>query len=343
MAQGGLSGYSINANSVDSALYALYTWTPDKVVALGTADNIGDATLNEWLANYGLDYDSYAYRFTFTFNKQRDYNSTTKKDIVKLSNQEKHTVLVSEKQEDGLYYVYNICYVYDEKTEDFTEMADGYNMVIGLDESQLLFLFFTTKDWMSEDLFTGNIAYMTEMYIKIAAGKADKYPQGYEQTFTVSNSETFADLEKDYSDASQVGSEKLTVSDESATSLHAKQFKTFYQSLLYTMYSGYSSLTEAQQAAHKASGTEGATLVIRIKYVLREYDTETERFEETGEVIEREYCFYENLSQPRQYFTTVNGEGDFYTISSRVKKIINDVMKLYGTPATDPIKYDSLT
>lgn len=343
VANGGLSGYSINSYSVDSALQSLYTWKPDKVVALGTADNIGEASLNDWLSAYGLDYDSYAYRFTFTFNKLRDYNSTTGKDIVKLSDQEKHTVLVSEKQEDGLYYVYNICYVYDDKTSDFTKMADGYNMVLGLDESQLRFLFFTTKDWISEDLFTGNIAYMEELYIKIAAGKADKYPTGYEQTFTVDNSETFTQLEKEYGAATQVGSEKLAVRDAQGKSLNAKQFKTFYQSLLYTMCSGYSSLSEAQQAAHRATGTEGATLVIRIKYVPRAYDEKTGRFEQTEEPIVREYCFYENLSQPRQYYTTVNGAGDFYTVSSRIKKIINDTMKLYGTPETDPIKYDSLT
>lgn len=343
VATGGLAGYSINSYSVDNTLYALFTWKPDKVVSLVPVDLEGGNAMNQWLASYGLDYDSYAYRFTFTFNKAREYNSDTGKELVKLSDQEKHTVLVSEKQEDGLYYVYNICYVYDEKTSDFTKMADGYNMVIALDESQLPFLFYTTKDWISEDLFTGNIAYMTEMYIKIAAGKADKYPEGYEETFTVDNSETLTQLEQEHSSSTQMNSSQLAVRDSKGKSLHAKQFKTFYQSLLYTMYSGYSSLSEAQQAAHKASGADGATLVIRIKYVLREYDKDTGRYEETGEIIEREYCFYENLSQPRQYYTTVNGEGDFYTVSSRIKKIINDIMKLYGTPETDPIKYDSLT
>ena len=343
VATGGLSGYSINSYSVDSALYLLYTWMPDKVVALGTADNIGDATLDEWLTPYGLNHGAYAYRFTFTFNKAREYNSETGKELVKLSDQEKHTVLVSEKQEDGLYYVYNICYVYDNSTSDFTKMADGYNMVIGLDESQLLFLFYNTKDWISDDLFTGNIAYMEEMYIKIGAGMADKYPNGYEQTFILDNSETLAQLEKEHNASSQMSSDKLAVRDANGKTLNTKQFKTFYQCLLYTMYSGYSSLSEAQQEVHKASGTDGATLVIRVKYVLREYDATTGRYEKTGEVIEREYCLDQNLSQPRQYYTTVNGVGDFYTVSSRVKKIINDVMKLYATPDTDPIKYDSLT
>ena len=70
------------------------------------------------------------------------------------------------------------------------------------------------------------------------------------------------------------------------------------------------------------------------------YNEETGYYEETGEVIEREYCFYENLSVPLQFYTTVNGVGDFYLTASRVRKLMNDIMKLYD-PKT-PIDYGSL-
>ncbi|MBQ9802834.1 MAG: DUF4340 domain-containing protein [Clostridia bacterium] len=339
---GDLSGYSINSYRVDDCLYTLYTWMPDFVAELGTTKDMADADINEWLKPYGLDNDSYPYRVTFTFNKDRTYNSETGKDVIKKADQEKHIILISDKQEDGYYYAYNICYVYDEATKDFTKPADGYNMIVALSEEQLGFLFFTEKDWISYDLFTGHIAYMEEMYIKIAPGLADKYPEGYEETFSLDNSDTLAYLATQDAATSQLTADKVVVRDSAMKALNAKQFKTFYSSLLYTTCSGYSSLSEEKKESYIASGAEGAALVIRIKYVLRELNEDTGYYEETGEVIVREYCFYEDLSYPRQYFTTVNGVGDFYTVSSRVKKVINDIMKLYGTPETDPIKYDSL-
>ncbi len=346
VADGGLAGYSINSYSVDRCLYALYTWTPDFVVKLGSTQSMAEEDLNEWLKPYGLDVDSYAYQLTFTFNLDRTYNASTGKDVINKADQEKHIVLISHKQTEGeyagYYLLYNICYTYDEKTKDFTAIEEGYNMVIALDEEQLGFLFYTTEDWISDDLFTGHIAYMEEMSIKIAGGMADQYPNGYQETFILDNSATLKALAENSSISSQISADQVVVRDTAGKVLNTTQFKNFYASLLYTACSGYSSLSDAQKQAHIDSGTEGATLVIKIKYVLRELNEETGYYEETGEVIEREYCFYQNLAYPRQYYTTINGVGDFFTVSSRIKKVINDIMKLYGTPETDPIDYGSL-
>ncbi len=338
-----LSGYSINSYTVDDCLYALYTWEPDFVVALGKAANMGDIDTNEWLKPYGLDTNSYAYQFSFFFNRVRTYNKETGKDSVKRADQEKHIVLVSEKQEDGYYYVYNLCYTYDSETKDFTELAPGYNMIVAIDESQLNFLFFSQKDWISDDLFSGSISYLEEIAIKVAPGMISQYPAGYQQTFSLDNSETLKHLAENPSTSSKISTDRLIVRDGAGKVLNTMQFKHFYQSLLYTTCPGYSDLTQAQKQAHIDSGTDGAALVIKLKYVLRELNEDTGYYEETGEVIVREYCFYENLSAPLQFFTTVNGAGDFYLPTSRIKKVLNDITKLYGTPETDRIYYDSLT
>ncbi len=340
LTQGGLSGYSINSYNIDNCLYALLQWTPEFVVKLGSASELNGTGLNDWLKPYGLDIDSYQYELSFTFNINRTYNEETGKDVIAKADQERHTVLISHRQDDGYFYVYNICYLYDASTKDFTKPADGYNMIVALDESQLEFLFYTAEDWVSDDLFSGHIAYMDELSVQIAPGMVDQYPNGYRETFYLDNTESFNRIAQNSS--KQISADYVHIIDSTGKTINDKQFKTFYSSLLYTSCSGESSLSDDEKQAHINSGTEGAALVIRIKYVLREFNKDTGYYEATGEVVEREYCFYQNYAYPRQYYTTVNGAGDFYTISSRVKKVMNDIMKLYGTPETDPIDYGSL-
>ena len=337
-----LSGYTVNASTAENCLYTLYTWKPDFVVKLGDTEAFEGEGLNEWLKPYGLDLDSYAYQISFIYNHVRTYNEKTGEDTVKRTDQEKHIILISEKQEDGYYYAYNLCYTYDTKDKDFTSIMPGYNMIVALDETQLNFLFFTTKDWISPDLFSGSISYLTQATIKIAPGMVDQYPNGYSEVFTLDNSATLEEPVKNPSTSSMLSNDKLIVRDSAGKVLNTMQFKRFYQTLLYTTCPGYSSLSAAQKQAHINSGTDGATLVLKLRYVLRELNMDTGYYEETGEVIEREYCFYENLAAPLQFFTTVNGKGDFYMNASRIRKLLNDTMKLYATPETDPIDYGSL-
>ncbi len=348
--QSGLAGYSVNDHRVDEALYTLYTWAPDSVVKLGTAANMGD-NLDDWLRAYKLSSDTYAYRVSFILNVKRTYNSTTGKDVIKKADQEYHEILVSPKQEDGYYYVYNLCMLYDDSTGDFTKPADGYNMVVKISAAQLDFLFITTRDWTSADIFTGSIAYMTELSVKIAPGFVSKYPAGYQETFYLDNSETLQELSKNYKEGTTtLTTNKLVVRDGHATALNTMQFKNYYKSLLATTTSGYASLTDAQKQAFISSGTNGAAFSITIKYELREWNKGTSYYEKTGESFSYTYCFYEDPANARQFFTTittVKGDktttvGDFFTVSTRVKKIMNDTMKLYDTPETNPIKSDAL-
>ncbi len=348
---GGLSGYAVNEHRIDDTLYALYTWAPDSVVKLGTADNMGD-NLDDWLRAYNLSMDTYAHRISFILNVNRTYNEKTGQDVIKKTDQEYHEILVSPKGEDGYYYVYNLCMLYDSSTGDFTKAADGYNMVVKINGAQLDFLFLTTKDWATSDIFMGNIAYMTEMSVQIAPGFVAKYPAGYKGTFYLDNSETLAALSKSHTASSLLTTDKMIVRDDGAPSrvLNTMQFKNFYKSLLTTTTSGYSSLSDAEKQAFINSGKDGAALSITINYALREWNEETRYYELTGETFSYTYCFYEDASNARQFFTTIttvkNGTtttvGDFFTVSTRVKKIMNDAMKLYDTPETNPILPDAL-
>ena len=334
IAKGLMSGYTINSYRVDDCLYALYTWTPAFVVSLGDASTTED--VNAWLAEYQLDEASYAYRLTFSFNYNRSYDEKTDSDVIKKNEVEQHTVLVSPRQENGYFYVYSVCYVWDNETSSYTKLANGYNMVAAIGEEQLNFLFWDDTDWISDDLFSGNIAYMTEMKISIAKGDyAGVFPDGKELVLTTDNSETIRKLKE--SKDKEISAANLVVRDNHTNVIDTTQFKRFYQSLLYTAYNDYSSLSPEDRDAYIASGDAGAWMVITVTYELRRYNSETGGHELTGEVITRTYRFYHDYAYPRQVFTTVNGVGQFYTSRDRVAKIIKDVARLY-TP-NDPITY----
>ena len=332
---GNPSGYEINAHTVDNCLYTMFTWTPERAVEIGLSTRTED--IDEWLAPYGLDNDSFAYRISYMLNLARTYDASTGKDVLENVNRELHEILISEKQEDGLYYVYNICYLWDPEDGAFTKLATGYDMVVAIDESQLSFLLWEDSEWVDADPFSGNIAFMTELSVKVASGDAT-FPSGYQKTFYLNNSASFDALAASKSD--QLHSNKMKVTDDSGKTMNTSHFKDFYVSLLYTSLTGLSSLDDTEKQAAISSGENGAALVIRAKYVLREFDPVSGVFVETGEVVERVYCFYRSYSQPREMYMTLNGEGDFYVIRSRVEKLIRDISKLYNP--NDPIIYDSI-
>lgn len=352
-AKGELAAYAIDDNRVDEALRTLYTWAPDSVVKLGTAANMGD-NLDEWLKEFKLNKGAYAYRLSFILNISRTYNEKSGEDEIDEKDQERHEIFVSPKQQDKdgnyFYYVYNLCLLYDAETGAFEKPADGYNMVVRMDPAQLSFLFYNKGDWTTPNLFTGSISYITEVGIQIAPGFVAKHPGGYKETFYLDNSETLKDLSESHDSTTLLTTDKLIVRDSRAKALNTMQFKYFYKSLLATHTAGYASLSDAQKQAFIASGKDGAALSITVKFALRKWDEAVRQYVLTGETFSYTYCFYEDPANARQFFTTitlVKGNetttvGDFYTISTRVKKVMNDAMKLYDTPETNPIDADAL-
>lgn len=336
VSSGDVAGYTINSYRVDDCLYQLYTWAPDAVVSLGTAD---ETDVNAWLAEYGLDTNSYAYRMEYIFNIARTYDKATDDDTPLRKNQEKHMILVSQKQTEGeyegYYLVYMLCYAWNAKDKAFTSVVQGYNMIVAIDEAQLNFLFWDSEAWVSREIFSGQIAYMEEMRIKIAPGDyAGVYSNGYEARFDIDNEESLKDLMGSNATGSnaQISSDKMIVRDMTRNGLviDTMQFKRFYSFLLYTSASDKSTLTEDEKQAYAASGESGAWLTIYMRYELRERNPETGYYDKTGEVVERTYCFYYSYKDPtRQAYTTINGAGDLYTLTTRVNEIIKNVEKLY--------------
>lgn len=322
-----LKEYGVNSFRIDDCLYQLYSWAPTRVVKLLSGE-AGD--YNEALREFNLDAGSYLYEITFDLHKSRAYKNG--EEIDPRDTWERHRILISEK--DGHYYMFNMGYNYNPENGEFDKMADGYLMVVEMEEKQLDFLFWTLGDWTATELFAGNIAYLSELSVKIKGGEGN-YKDDFRKTFYLDNSKTLEKLAETVPSNPMISSSELVVRDDKG-SMDINQFRLFYGMLLNTNLIDRSALTEAEKEQHRASGTEGAALVIKVKYVLLKYDAETNTYVETKEVIERELCFYRSYGT-RQVYVTVNGVGEFCILRSRLEKMISDVDKLYH-PET-PITY----
>ncbi len=324
IASGVLAGYTVNSYMIDTALYSLLELSPEFVAALGDADRTED--IDTWLKPYGLDTDSYAYRMSFLFNTSRTYNATTGEDVIsKEADTEYHEILVSKKQEDGYVYLYNLCYLWDPETASYSKIADGYDMVIAVKPAALDFLNRELIAWVDLNIFSGHIAYISEISVGIPAGNAT-FPSGFFKTLYFDNSESFKNIT---TLPNNIPTTALTIRDSTGNAIVADQFRAFYQALLYSNLGGLSSLDEETQEAYR-QGTGGEPiLTLKIKYVLRVYDADAAAFVETGEIVTREYCFYRDYATPREIFVTLNGNGTFFMARTRVEKIISDLNRLY--------------
>ncbi len=331
VADGGMKGYTIDSITVDDCLYSLMALSPDHVAALG--DSSRTESLDEWLKPYGLDAGSYAYRMTYTLNLARTYNSATGKDVISdETEREYHEILVSKKQENGFLYVYNICYTWDPETSSFAKPAVGYDMVVAVAPQQLQFLEWGLDKWIDGNIFGGHISYLSQVAINIKPGDST-FPTGFSKILYLDNS---ASLTQAPSNNGGVPTGKLVIRDNNGQVLDTEAFKDLYASLLYTALTDYSSLTDTQKQACIDSGLEGAYVSIVMTYDLFVYNSQTKKYESTGEVITKEYCFYKSPLYPREAFLTMNGVGDFYIVRSRVDKIVADIYRFYNNEPIVP-------
>ena len=104
--------------------------------------------------------------------------------------------------------------------------------------------------------------------------------------------------------------------------VNAAQFRKFYQTFLYSAYSGNAAITEEEQSAFRAQGDD-ADVVMRFT------------FDVDGKEVTYVYRCY-NYSA-RQTFMTKNSNGSFYILQSQVQKIINDLGRVFSTAAEDVI------
>jgi len=327
-----MPGYSVDATKADTILYQMYTWSPSYVASLQRTAMDTDE-YNAWLASYGLDAASYAYELSFTFNIVRTYDEETDSDSISRQNQEKHRIFISPLQEGGFYYVYNTCMIYDVETGAFDKMAAGYSMIVAIPKEQMNFLLWDSIDWIEPRIFSDYIAYCDWMTVHVAEG-GGTFPNGHDVTFYLDNS---ASLNKDMKKTDSIPTDQMTVRDSQGRVFDTYQFKLFYKSLLYTSLTGMSSLDEAEQQALIDSGEAGATLTLTLHFRLLKYDSETKRYVETGETVEKHYCYYTSYTYPREAFTTMGGVGRFYTSRTRVEKVIRDLGRLYSGETIDPM------
>lgn len=329
---GALPGYFVDMSRADELLYQMLTWQPTRVMSLERAGMDSDE-LAAWLDQYDLGISSHAYELEFTFNIVRTYDPATDSDNISKQNQEYHRILISPLQEDGTYNVYNICMLYNAETGLFDKPAMGYRMIMAIPQNQMNFLVWNAIDWVDARIFSDYIAYCDRIAVHVAPGGAT-FPAGRDITFYLDNSLSLA---AEFKPDDNIPTDDMIVRDDSGTVIDTYQFKLFYKSLLYTALSGSSSLSETERQALIDTGDAGATLSIKLHFRLMKYNAATKHYEETGEVVEKDYCYYTSYTYPREAFTTLNGVGQFYTVRTRVEKVIRDIGKLYTGETIDPM------
>lgn len=100
------------------------------------------------------------------------------------------------------------------------------------------------------------------------------------------------------------------VGGENEKQINLEYFRHFFQTILYASLEGVCTLTEEEMAALRATPDSEAQLVLRMTT-------------EDGEI---EFKFYQ-YSERRSYIT-INGDGQFFILSDRVEKILNDALKI---------------
>jgi len=278
-----LQGFDIDTYRADDCLQNLCYMTALRTVVL----NPTDADMEE----YGLG-ANVAYALKYTFNAKRGGAS---QDYAP-SESYNENIYISAMTEEGTHYMYN----------------GRFHMIIEVSAEHLEFLEWTTFDWISSDIFGGNIAFMETLELTA---------NGQKISFSLDNSATEQDENK-----GTVSSDAIKVFGTYGSNVNApidvKLFREFYKTLLNSSLVGEAPLTEAEQQALRDSGDAGADMVLRVVF---------NTGSKTEELI---YRCYHYGDAGRQSFVTINGNGSFYMLQSRVNKIISDCNKVINGDTT---------
>lgn len=284
VAQGSLSGYTINSYHADDCLQNLQLMSPLRTVQINReSDPLDEAT---FALKYGV-----AYVLEFTYNESRNSSQT-------VTSKYDQIVWISPMTENGTYYLF----------------AEIYDMVVEVSRSDLEFLEWNSFEWISADVFTGNIGYCEEITVSGKVGTAEGLTGVTFARFQLDNSAspTNEDGTMDTTKLRVIadylrGTENVRMELTGTT-----PFRQFYQTLIYSSLSGYAqALSEEQMDAYRASGDDGADIII------------TMRFNMGKKTVTRYYRFYHYAD--RQSFMTLDGKGEFYMERARTTKIFNDL------------------
>lgn len=294
VAEGVLEGYFIHSYHADDCLQNLQLLTPLRTVQI----NRPETPLDE--GTFARDY-GVAFCLEFTYNDARDGNQNVTDSYYQV-------VWISPLTANDTYYMFSTI----------------YDMVVEVSRSNLEFLEWTTFEWVSDSIFTSNIAYCKKISFETDSPSFVGVAGVTFADFTIDNSASPSDTTSNgnintsamrvYADYTANGASSAGVD------VNIDLFKRFYQTLLYTSLEGNAALTEEQMDAYRAAGDEGANLIIRAVYNIN------------GEEVEYVFRFY-HYSE-RQSFMTLNGNGSFYILRNRTVKILNDLGRvLTGDPS----------
>lgn len=294
VAQGMLEGYFIHSYHADDCLQNLQLLKPLRTVQI----NRPETPLDE--GTFALTY-GVAYALDFTYNDARDGNQN-------VTSSYKQNVWISPLSADDTYFVFSTI----------------YDMVVEVSRSDLEFLEWTTFEWISDDIFTANIAYCKKISFETDNPSSEGLAGVTSAVFTIDNSASPSDTTSNgnvNTSAMRVYADyTASETDYSGVDVNMDLFKRFYQALLYSSLEGNAALTEEQMDAYRASGDAGADLIIRVVYDIG------------GSEVEYVFRFYHYSD--RQSFMTLNGNGSFYMLRNRTVKILNDLGRvLYGDPS----------
>lgn len=308
IAEGVLAGYRINDYRVDDCLQNLQGMSPLRTVEIQRED--ADKTFDEtaFAEKYGV-----AYMFSFTYNSERGDDQTVKTAYPQI-------VWVSPMTAWGTYYLYE---------------SYNFKMVVEVNRSDLEFLEWSSFEWISSDVFSGNIAFCDEITITSKTGTEMGLTGVTSAKFTLDNSASPKETAN-----KNIDSSKLRVFAEySGNGIENTRmelgvvdvFRQFYQTLTYSSLEGDvgEGLSDERMDELRASGDEGADLVIRMKYTV------------DGVQTERVYRFYHYTD--RQSFMTLNGNGTFRMQRQRTVKILNDLGRLLTNEPGTQIDFTAKT
>ncbi|MBE6702714.1 MAG: hypothetical protein E7585_04805 [Ruminococcaceae bacterium] len=319
-AQGNLAGYAINDYQADVCLQYIMDLAPLRTVQLYRDHSDTEENLKDFVEKHGV-----AYAMEFTLNGSRkgeegDYEPVRDEQVM-------HQIWVSplKRNDDGIdvFYMYN----------------EVFDMIVEVARTQMEFLEWDDYKWVNNTIFNGNLGYLAKMEISIGGAGTTAGLTGVNHVlFDVSYvdekgnpvsgaDKTVTSYMKVYATYNGIGE---IIADETSDvpKLKDQRFNYFYGSLIASNLEG--SMPKGSEDLQESLKATEPDLKITLTY-------------ETGEeTITRTYCFWsESASSGRGAYMTLNGNGNFYMLQSRVNKIINDIGRVLSKNEADVIDPDA--
>lgn len=207
----------------------------------------------------------------------------------------KNYILFSKMTDNRTHYLTSIVQMSEDGGKTYYEVP-AFDMILEMDRSELPFMDWGTIDWVERYYFHRNIMVVDSIEI------------------TTPN-ETY--LLRLFADEDDVQSVTATFGGKTIE-LNVKEFKIYYRNLLYGNLYDSTDLSDDQ---HKAitDKSENFQYSYRIKTKVNNLDNT--------------YAFY-RLSETKSYLT-IDGDGEFFVLSSFVDKYVSDIADLVaGVPLT---------